>query len=134
MVDVAFLHAPARSDDESARLQEALAGHLECEQLTARRRFLTSLLALMSVPVWAMAFWPRLLQGPDRSFILYLFGALLLLTAGAALEEWRASHRLRGLLEGAPEGPGRPRADDPAAVGPLVSARNAGAAAGRHRL
>ncbi len=76
----------------------ALADHLACEQLTSRRRFLTSVLALLSAPVWAMALWPQLLVGPDRRFLLYLFGFLLASSAWAAVEERRAVRRLRRTL------------------------------------
>jgi len=99
MADVAFFRAPSCSDGESVRQRSVLAGHLKCEQLTARRRFLTSLLALMSAPVWVMAVWPQLLQGPDRRFLLYLFGFLLVLSCWAVLEEWRAANRLQHVLQ-----------------------------------
>lgn len=103
MADVACLRASSCSDAESARQRSVLAGHLECEQLAARRRFLTTLLALLSAPVWAMAFWPRLLEGPDRRFLLYLFGFLLAQCCWAVLEEWRAIGQLRKALAWAPE-------------------------------
>jgi hypothetical protein len=102
MADVVCLRLSSCSDAESARQRSVLAGHLECEQLTARRRFLSSLLALLSAPVWVMAVWPRLLDGPDRRFLLYLFGFLLVLSIGAVIEEWRAIGRLRKELAWAP--------------------------------
>jgi hypothetical protein len=130
MADVACFRAPSCSDGESVRQRSLLAGHLKCEQLTARRRFLTSLLALMSAPVWAMAVWPQLLQGPDRRFLLYLFGFLLVLSFWAVLEEWRAANRLRKSLEEAPSAADRsgpdtlPDCDSP----PIHCAANAAAA------
>lgn len=100
MADVAPVRVPSCSDAEVGGLRSVLAGHLDCEQLTARRRFLTSLLALLSAPVWLMAVWPHLLEGPDRRFLLYLFGFLLALCAWAVVEEWRATSRLhRSLTE-----------------------------------
>jgi hypothetical protein len=45
-----------------------------------------------------MAVWPQLLEGPDRRFLLYLFGFLLALCAWAVVEEWRATGRLRRTL------------------------------------
>jgi hypothetical protein len=101
MTDVVRLRTSSGSDAESARQHAVLAGHLECEQLAARRRFLTSLLALLSAPVWAMAIWPRLLEGPDRRFLLYMFGFLLVMSAWSLLEEWRAVRRLRQSLDAA---------------------------------
>jgi len=101
---VAYFRVPYCPDGESDRLRAVLADHLKCEQLTARRRLLTSLLALLSAPVWLMAVWPRLLEGPDRRFMLYLFGFLLAISLGAVIEEWRATRRLRQWLEeGSPD-------------------------------
>ena len=98
MADVAYFRVPSSSEAESGHLRSVLAGHLECEQLTARRRLLTSLVALLSAPVWAMAVWPQLLEGPDRSFLLYLFGFLLATSAWAVVEERRATSRLEWSL------------------------------------
>ena len=134
MADVVCLRVPPRSDADSGRLRSVLDGQLKCEQLAARRRFLTTLLALLSAPVWAIAFWPRLLEGPDRRFLLYLFGFLLVLSCWAAIEEWRASNRLRRLLEresaafGWSGAAALPEGDSP------VSDRGASAAAGHPRL
>lgn len=108
MADVAPVRGPSCSDAETGGLRSVLASHLECEQLTARRRFLTSLLALLSAPVWLMAIWPRLLEGPDRRFLLYLFGFLLALCAFAVVEEWRATSRLRRGLSEVTEATGGP--------------------------
>ncbi len=105
MADVAPVRVPSCSDAEIGGLRSVLAGHLECEQLTGRRRFLTSLLALLSAPVWLMAVWPHLLEGPDRRFLLYLFGFLLALCAWAVVEEWRATSRLRRSLTDVTEEP-----------------------------
>jgi len=134
MADVAFVRGPVGSDADSGRLQSLVDGQLRCEQLATRRRLLTSLLALLSAPVWAMAVWPQLVEGPDRRFLLYLFGFLLVLSCWAAIEEWRASNRLRWLLERASAASGRsgaaalPEGDSP------VSDRGASAAAGHPRL
>mgnify|MGYP001055417037 CR=1 FL=1 len=106
MADVVCLRASSCSDAESARQRSVLAGHLECEQRAARRRFLTTLLALLSAPVWAMALWPRLLEGPDRRFLLVLFGFLLALCFWAVVEEWRAIGRLRKALAWVPRSDG----------------------------
>jgi hypothetical protein len=134
MADVVCLRASSCSDAESARQRSVLAGHLECEQRAARRRFLTTLLALLSAPVWAMALWPRLLEGPDRRFLLVLFGFLLALCCWAVIEEWRANHRLRWLLERASEGPDRPGLGTLPELGSPVSDRAASPAAGHTRL
>jgi len=133
MADVVCLRVPPCSDADSGRLRSVLDGQLKCEQLAARRRFLTTLLALLSAPVWAMAFWPRLLEGPDRRFLLYLCGFLLVLSIGALIEEWRASHRLRWLLERASEDPDRPGLGTPPEGGSPISDRDASAAAGHPR-
>lgn len=130
MADVVCLRVPPCTDADSGRLRSVLDGQLKCEQLAARRRFLTTLLALLSAPVWAMAFWPRLLEGPDRRFLLYLFGFLLALWCWAAVEEWRASHRFRWLLERASEGLDRPELGTLPEGGSPVSDRDASAAAG----
>ncbi len=89
---------PPYTEAATDRLRSVLADHLKCEQLTARRRLLTSLLALLSAPVWLAAMWPQLLAGPDRRFLLYLFGFLLVLSSWAVIEEWRTAVRLRRIL------------------------------------
>lgn len=98
MAGVAFVRGPFGSDADGGRLQSLVDRQFRCEQLAARRRLLTSLLALLSAPVWAMALWPRLLEGPDRRFLLYLFGFLLALCCWAVIEEWRAIQRLQRRL------------------------------------
>ena len=98
MPDVVCFRVPPPSADDASSVQPILAGHLDCERLAARRQLLTTLLALLSAPVWAMAVWPQLLEGPDRRFLLYLFGFLLALCAWAVVEEWRATGRLRRSL------------------------------------
>lgn len=132
MADVVCLRVPSCSDADGVRLRSVLNGQLECEQLAARRRFLTTLLALLSAPVWAMALWPRLLEGPDRHFLLSLFGFLLAMCCWALLEEWRAGHRLRRLVDGAAEGSDRPGSNGLPEDGSAVPVRDAAAAAG-HR-
>ncbi|HOC42812.1 MAG TPA: hypothetical protein PKJ99_07295 [Thermoanaerobaculales bacterium] len=134
MADLVLTRFPARPDDEVGPEPSLLDRHLRCEQLTARRRLLTSLLALLSAPVWAMAAWPRLLADTDRRFLLYLF-AFLLATAGwAAVEEWWATARLRRALDEARSDAGRSATAGPADRERPSKAHAVGAAAGRPRF
>jgi hypothetical protein len=93
MAGVSSLRIPSRFDDDGAHQQSMLERHLKCELPSARRRLLSSLLALLSAPVRAMAVWPQLLADTDRRSLLYLFRFLLVLSCRAVVDARSATSR-----------------------------------------
>jgi hypothetical protein len=82
----------------SDRFRAILRDQAEVERQVERRRFLSALVVILSVPLWVAAAWPRFFPDGDRRFLLYIFGVLLVFVAVSVVREWRAARRLHSHL------------------------------------
>jgi hypothetical protein len=110
-MDQEFVTLPRARTGDRSRLDAALSADSARERTRALRQTLVHLLAILGVPLWLAAVWPRGIGSRLAAIVVTCWGLCLAAALAATLWEWRCQ---------------RARTQRIAALGPLPRLRTAG--------